>query len=69
MRDHIQAQRNHFPYLEEAAETLAGALGEPAMALEPLRRRLKDGFGIETRLVPPDVLDFASQHYDIHRRG
>ena len=28
VRDHIQLQRNHFPYLEEAAETLAGALGE-----------------------------------------
>ena len=29
VRDHIQAERNHFPYLEEAAETLAGALGDP----------------------------------------
>jgi hypothetical protein len=68
VRDYIQAQRNHFPYLEEAAETLAGALGEPAFAAEPLRRRLKDGFGIDVRLVPPDVLEGASQHYDIHRR-
>lgn len=68
VRDHIQAQRNHFPYLEEAAETLAGALGEPALAIEPLRRRLKDGFGVETRLVAPEVLDFATQHYDMHRR-
>ena len=68
VRDHIQAQRNHFPYLEEAAETLAGALGEPALAFEPLRRRLKEGFGVEVKLVPPDVLDAATQHYDIHRR-
>jgi predicted transcriptional regulator/DNA-binding XRE family transcriptional regulator len=68
VRDYIQAQRNHFPYLEEAAETLAGALGEPAFAFDPLRRRLKDGFGIEVKLVPPDVLDGASQHYDLHRR-
>ncbi|HEY0114632.1 MAG TPA: short-chain fatty acyl-CoA regulator family protein, partial [Allosphingosinicella sp.] len=68
VRDHIQAQRNHFPYLEEAAETLAGALGEPAFAFEPLRRRLKEGFGIEVRLVPPEVLDGSSQHYDLHRR-
>ncbi|HZG45629.1 MAG TPA: short-chain fatty acyl-CoA regulator family protein [Allosphingosinicella sp.] len=68
VRDYIQAQRNHFPYLEEAAETLAGALGEPAFAFEPLRRRLKEGFGIEVRLVPPDVLDGSSQHYDLHRR-
>jgi predicted transcriptional regulator/DNA-binding XRE family transcriptional regulator len=68
VRDYIQAQRNHFPYLEEAAETLAGALGEPAFAFDPLRRRLKEGFGIEVKLVPPDVLDGASQHYDLHRR-
>jgi transcriptional regulator with XRE-family HTH domain len=29
VRDYIQAQRNYFSYLEEAAETLAGALGDP----------------------------------------
>ncbi|TFI56977.1 XRE family transcriptional regulator [Sphingomonas parva] len=68
VRDYIQAQRNFFPYLEEAAETLAGALGEPALVFEPLRRRLKDGFGIDTRVVPPEVLDFASQAYDLHRK-
>ena len=68
VRDHIQAQRNYFPYLEEAAETLAGALGDPATIFEPLRRRLKEGFGADTRVVPPDLLDFASQHYDLHRK-
>ena len=68
VRDHIQAQRNYFPYLEEAAETLAGALGDPATIFEPLRRRLKEGFGVDTRVVPPDLLDFASQHYDLHRK-
>lgn len=68
VRDHIQAQRNYFPYLEEAAETLAGALGDPSTLFEGLRRRLKEGFGVETRVVPPDLLDAASQHYDIHRK-
>ena len=68
VRDHIQAQRNHFPYLEEAAETLAGALGDPLAIAEPLRRRLKEGFGIEARIVPPELLDGASQHYDLHRK-
>jgi predicted transcriptional regulator/transcriptional regulator with XRE-family HTH domain len=68
VRDHIQAGRNHFPYLEEAAETLAGALGDPLTVAEPLRRRLKDGFGIEARIVPPELLDGASQHYDLHRK-
>ena len=51
VRDFIQAQRNHFPYLEEAAETLAGALGDPLHIVEPLRRRLKEGFGIDEGLM------------------
>ena len=68
VRDFIQAQRNHFPYLEEAAETLAGALGDPLQIAEPLRRRLKEGFGVEARTAPPEVLDGASQHYDLHRK-
>ena len=68
VRDFIQAQRNHFPYLEEAAETLAGALGDPLTIEGPLRRRLKEGFGVEARIVPPDLLDGTSQHYDLHRK-
>jgi predicted transcriptional regulator/transcriptional regulator with XRE-family HTH domain len=68
VRDHIQAQRNHFPYIEEAAETLAGALSDPAGLFEALRRRLKEAFGIDTRVVPPETLDFASQAYDLHRK-
>ena len=68
VRDHIQASRNHFPYLEEAAETQAGALGDPLSMAEPMRRRLRDAFGIEARIVPPEVLDGASQHYDLHRK-
>jgi predicted transcriptional regulator/transcriptional regulator with XRE-family HTH domain len=68
VRDFIQAERNHFPYLEEAAETLAGALGDPLTIAEPLRRRLREGFGIEARVVPPELLDGASQHYDLHRK-
>jgi predicted transcriptional regulator/transcriptional regulator with XRE-family HTH domain len=68
VRDHIQAQRNHFPAIEEAAETLAGALGDPLTIAEPIRRRLKEGYGIEARVMPPETLDAASQHYDLHRK-
>ncbi|HTU09380.1 MAG TPA: short-chain fatty acyl-CoA regulator family protein [Allosphingosinicella sp.] len=68
VRDHIQASRNHFAYLEEAAEIQAGALGDPLSIAEPLRRRLKEAFGIEARIVPPELLDGASQHYDLHRK-
>src|SRR4051794_34306906 len=66
VRDHIQAQRNHFPALEEAAETLAGALGDPLTIAEPIRRRLKEAYGVEARVVPPELLEAASQHYDLH---
>ena len=68
VRDHIQAQRNHFPALEEAAETLAGALGDPLTIGEPLRRRLKEAYGVEARIMPPETLEAASQHYDLHRK-
>jgi predicted transcriptional regulator/DNA-binding XRE family transcriptional regulator len=68
VRDHIQASRNHFAYLEEAAETQAGALSDPLSIAEPMRKRLKEAFGIEARIVPPEVLDGASQHYDLHRK-
>lgn len=68
VRDHIQAQRNYFPYIEEAAETLAGALGERLFMFASLRKRLKEAFGVDTRIVPPELLDATSQHYDYHRK-
>ena len=68
VRDHIQAQRNYFAYLEEAAETLAGAMGERLFIFTALRKRLKEGFGVDTRIVPPELLDGTSQHYDYHRK-
>jgi XRE family transcriptional regulator, fatty acid utilization regulator len=68
VRDFIQAQRNHFAALEEAAETLAGALGDPLTIAEPLRRRLSEAYRVEARIVPPELIDAASQHYDPHRK-
>lgn len=68
VRDYIQAQRNHFPDLEEGAETLGGALGDPLSVAEALRRRLKEAWGVESRVVDPELLDDASQHYDPQRR-
>jgi len=68
VRDYIQAQRNHFPELEEGAETLGGGLSDPLSVAEPLRRRLKEAYGVEAKVVPPEMLDDASQHYDGQRR-
>lgn len=68
VRDYIQAQRNHFPELEEGAETLGGALSDPLSVAEALRRRLKEAWGVESRVVDPEMLDDVSQHYDPQRR-
>ncbi len=68
VRDYIQAQRNHYPELEEASETLGGALVHPLSIAEPLRQRLKDAWGVEVRVVDPEIIEDASQHYDPQRR-
>ena len=68
VRDYIQAQRNHFPELEEGAETLGGALNHPLSLAEPLRQRLKEAWGVEVRVVEPEFLEDASQHFDQQRR-
>ncbi len=68
VRDFIQASRNHFPELEEGAETLGGALGDPLSLAEPLRRRLKEAYGVSVSVVSPEDLDQASQAFDPARR-
>lgn len=68
VRDYIQAQRNHWPELEEASETLGGALNHPLSVSEPLRQRLKDAWGVEVRVVDPEIIEDSSQHYDPQRR-
>jgi len=68
VRDFIQSCRNHFPELEEGAETLGGALGDPLSVAEPLRRRLKEAYGVSVQVVGPEVLQGSSQVFDPERR-
>src|SRR5438552_669315 len=68
VRDYIQAQRNHWPELEEASESIGGALNHPLSIAEPLRQRLKEAWGVEVRVVGPEILEDASQSYDPQRR-
>jgi len=68
VRDYIQAHRNHYPALEEACETLGGALSDPLSMTEPLRRRLKEAWGVTARVVPQADLGNVSQLYDPERR-
>ncbi|HET7708958.1 MAG TPA: short-chain fatty acyl-CoA regulator family protein [Sphingomicrobium sp.] len=68
VRDYIQQHRNHYPELEKCAETLGGALSDPLSMSEPMRRRLKDAWGISARVVGQDELGNVSQLYDAERR-
>lgn len=68
VRDYIQQHRNHFPELEASAEMLGGALSDALSVTEPLRRRLKEAWGITARVVSPAELGNASQAYDPERR-
>jgi predicted transcriptional regulator/DNA-binding XRE family transcriptional regulator len=68
VRDYIQQHRNYYPGLEEAAETLGGALSDPLSMAEPMRRRLKEAWGISARVVPQSELGNVSQLYDADRR-
>ena len=62
MRDYIQQHRNHYPELEAAAETLGGALSDPLSMAEPMRRRLKEAWGMTARVVPQAELGNFSQY-------
>ena len=68
VRDYIQQHRNHYPELEDAAETLGGALSDPLSMSEPMRRRLKDAWGVTARVVPQTELVNFAQYYDADRR-
>ena len=67
-RDYIQQHRNHYPELENCAETLGGALSDPLSMSEPMRRRLKDAWGVTAKVVPQSELGNFAQRYDTDRR-
>jgi predicted transcriptional regulator/DNA-binding XRE family transcriptional regulator len=68
VRDYIQQHRNHYPELEQAAETLGGALSDPLSMQEPMRRRLKTAWGITARVVSQSELGNISQQFDAERQ-
>ena len=68
VRDYIQQHRNHYPELEDAAETLGGALSDPLSMAGPMRKRLKEAWGIGVAVVGQAELGNVSQYYDADRR-
>ncbi len=69
VRDFIQAQKNHFPELEDAADELSNHLSpEPQDFAGAARDRLANKHGIQVRVVPLDVLPESVRRFDHHRR-
>jgi predicted transcriptional regulator/DNA-binding XRE family transcriptional regulator len=69
VRDLIEANRNYFSELEQAAETLRDELNVPAEGLyEALVTRLRGRHSIVTRIMPVDVMRETLRRFDRHRR-
>src|SRR5260221_862425 len=68
VRDLIEANRNYFPELEQAAETLRDELNVPAEELfAALSTRLREKHSIVTRIMPVDVMRETLRRVDPHR--
>ncbi|MBV9462407.1 MAG: DUF2083 domain-containing protein [Bradyrhizobium sp.] len=69
VRDLIEANRNYFGELEQAAETLRDELNVPAEGLyASLATRLREKHSIVTRIMPVDVMRETLRRFDRHRR-
>ena len=69
VRDLIEANRNHFPVLDAAAERLRDELDAPAQELmRALTERLRERHGVLVRVLPIDVMRDTLRRYDRHRR-
>src|SRR5213079_2411344 len=69
VRDLIEANRNYFPELEQAAESLRDELSVSAEELfAALSGRLRENHSIVTRIMPVDVMRETLRRFDRHRR-
>jgi len=69
VRDLIEANRNYFGELEQAAETLRDELDVPAEGLyAALANRLREKHAVVTRIMPVDVMRETLRRFDRHRR-
>src|SRR6478672_10957476 len=69
VRDLIEANRNYFPELEQAAENLRDELNVASEELfAALSTRLRERHSIVTRIMPVDVMRETLRRFDRHRR-
>ena len=69
VRELIEANRNYFPELEHAGETLRDELNVPSEELfAALSTRLREKHSVVTRIMPVDVMRETLRRFDRHRR-
>lgn len=69
LRDFVHDNSNHFPALDDAAETIASDLPEePAELVVALRQRLERDHAISTRIMGDKAMAGGRRFYDFHRR-
>ena len=69
VRDFIHDHKNHFPELDEAAESLHDELGlHRDDAFMVLSGRLDEEHGVRVRVMPHEVMPETLRHFDMHRR-
>ena len=69
IRDLIEANRNYFPELEQAAENLRDEIDVASQDLfAALGTRLREKHSIVTRIMPVDVMRETLRRFDRHRR-
>jgi XRE family transcriptional regulator, fatty acid utilization regulator len=69
VRDLIEANRNYFAELDQAAEALRDELNVPAEELyAALAARLREKHAIVCRIMPVDVMRETLRRFDRHRR-
>ncbi|RED21711.1 Xre family transcriptional regulator [Rhodopseudomonas thermotolerans] len=69
IRDLIEANRNYFPELEQAAEAVRDELNVGSQEMfGALTDRLRERHSITTRIMPVDVMRETLRRFDRHRR-
>lgn len=69
IRDLIEANRNYFPELEQAAEAVRDELNIGSQEMfGALTDRLRERHSITTRIMPVDVMRETLRRFDRHRR-
>jgi hypothetical protein len=67
-RNFIQANRNHFPALDEAGERLAEEAPDAHSVIDSLVRRFEAAYGLRVRILPHSVMMGAVRRLNRHAR-